>query len=276
MPQSGVLHAEMAAEAAEQLAHAFVTARHTATALPTYPGPQPESFGDAYAVQNRAIALFGNRVVGWKVGRVHEPLATELGTTRLAGPIFADSVVVADDGVAVDMPVFAGGFAAVEAEMLLHVARPAVDPASLDDAGILALIDAVHVGIEIASSPFPGINALGPLVTASDFGNNAGLVVGPALPGWQDRDLRKLHAALAINDVEQGAGDMSALPGGPLESVRFLLTNLIERGLAGQEPLWVSAGAITGVHVILPGSEAEARFDGNLVVRCRTVAAIAG
>jgi len=99
------------------------------------------------------------------------------------------------------------------------------------------------------------------------------LIVGPVLPHWRERDLAALHAELSINEVEQGAGDMAGLPGGPLESVRFLLTNLAERGLAGGEPFWVSAGAITGVHIILPGSEAEARFDGNLVVRCRTVAA---
>lgn len=257
------------------IADAFVAARRSATALPDYPGAQPASFDDAYAIQDRAIARFGGAIGGWKVGRVHEPLASQYGTTRLAGPIFTSSIAEASDDAVIDVPVFAGGFAAVEAEMLLRVARPAADPAALDDAGILALIDAVHVGIEIASSPFPGINTLGPLVTASDFGNNNGLIIGPALPDWQSRDLARLHAALSINGVDQGEGDMTALPGGPIESVRFLLANLAARGLGGHEPLWVSAGAITGVHVILPGSEAEACFDGKLLVRCRTRAATA-
>lgn len=257
------------------IADAFVAARRTATALPDYPGSLPASFDDAYAIQDIAIARFGDAIGGWKVGRVHEPLASVHGTTRLAGPIFAGSIVEASGDSVIDVPVFAGGFAAVEAEMLLRVARHAADPASLDDAGILALIDAVHVGIEIASSPFPGINTLGPLVTASDFGNNNGLIIGPALPDWQSRDLAKLHASLSINGVDQGEGDMTALPGGPIESVRFLLANLVSRGLAGGEPLWVSAGAISGVHVILPGSEAEACFDHKLVVRCRTTVATA-
>jgi 2-keto-4-pentenoate hydratase len=281
LPDSGAVAAAVSANTPAfsgdftAIADAFVTARRSATALPDYPGALPANFDEAYAIQDRAIARYGDAIGGWKVGRVHEPLASHYGTTRLAGPIFAGSIIDAAGGDLIDVPVFAGGFAAVEAEMLLHVARPAADPAALDDAGILALIDAVHVGIEIASSPFPGINALGPLVTASDFGNNNGLIVGPALPDWQNRDLAKLHASLSINGVDQGEGDMTALPGGPIESVRFLLANLAARGLGGREPLWVSAGAITGVHVILPGSEAEACFDGTLMVRCRTRAATA-
>lgn len=259
--------------AVNRIAAAFVSARQSATPIADYPGQTPQNFAQAYAIQNQAITLFGQAIAGWKVGRVHEPLAGRLGTTRLAGPIFSDMVVSAQAGSAVAMPVFAGGFAAVEAELLLRVARPAADPLAMDDHAILSLIDAVHVGIEIASSPFPGINALGPLVTASDFGNNAGLVVGPALPDWRERDLSQVHASVTINGVDQGEGDMSGLPGGPLESVRFLLANLVQRGLAGGEPLWVSAGAISGVHQILPDSEAEACFDGILTVRCRTQAA---
>jgi 2-keto-4-pentenoate hydratase len=285
LPDTGAMHlrtsepdvavADPAAGVALFAARAFVGARRAATGLPSYPGTVPDSFAKAYAIQSHAIRLFDEPIGGWKVGRVHEPQASAFGTTRLAGPIFARSIVHVTQDTVVEMPVFADGFAAVEAEMLLRVAQPADNPASLSDAGILALIDAVHVGIEVASSPFPGINELGPLVTASDFGNNAGLVVGPALPDWRDRDLARLHASMTINGIKQGEGDMSGLPGGPIESVRFLLSNLAERNLAGGEPLWVSAGAISGVHAILPDSEAEACFDKQWTVRCRTRAATA-
>ena len=37
------------------------------------------------------------------------------------------------------------------------------------------------VGIEVASSPIPDINTLGPTVIAADFGNNNGLVLGSIL-----------------------------------------------------------------------------------------------
>ena len=84
------------------------------------------------------------------------------------------------------MPVFAEGFAAGEAEFLLRIG--AAPPAgktgfTLDEAA--DLIGAVHVGIEIASSPLGAINELGPIAVISDFGNNNGLVVGPEIPDWR-------------------------------------------------------------------------------------------
>ena len=36
----------------------------------------------------------------------------------------------------------------------------------------------MFIGIEIASSPLVNINDYGPAVVASDFGNNAGLLLG--------------------------------------------------------------------------------------------------
>lgn len=258
----------------EAVAQAFVAARREGRALADYPGTQPAGLADAYEIQSRAIQLDGRSIAGWKVGRIPSPRAEELGVDRLVGPIFADTVVEAPGGELIDMPVFAGGFAAVEAELMLHIATPPTgDPMKMDDAAILALVDRAHVGIEIASSPFSGINALGALVTASDFGNNAGMILGPALEGWRTRDLRGLRARVEIDGVVQGEGDMSGLPGGPLGSTRILLANLRERGLLGTIPFWVSAGAITGVHEIAVGSSAEALFDGALVVRCRVVQA---
>jgi len=106
----------------DAIAQAFVTARRTAAGLPDYPGTPPESLDDAYAIQDRARALTGGKVAGWKVGRINPPLDAQLGTNRLAGPIFADSV---RDGLNESpvMPVFAEGFAAGEAEFLLRIAR---------------------------------------------------------------------------------------------------------------------------------------------------------
>jgi 2-keto-4-pentenoate hydratase len=105
------------------IAGRFLTARRTATGLAAYPGPLPRTLDEAYAVQDAAMASWGKRVVGWKVGRVVQPLSERFGTDRLAGPIFADQVALADGADPV-MPVFADGFIAGEAEFLLRVAAP--------------------------------------------------------------------------------------------------------------------------------------------------------
>lgn len=260
-------------ENADHVAKAFVAARHEARALPAYPGIAPHDLGSAYAIQNRAIVIDGRQVVGWKVGKINAPLDTALGANRLAGPIFADSIVdvTADDTP--QMPVFAGGFAAGEAEMLLHVAPGFTGPVPTDDAGTIAILDDVRLGIEIASSPYPGINADGPLVTISDFGNNAGLVRGAVLAGWQERDLCAITVRSEIDGVEVGAATAATMLDGPYGAVRFLLANLIERGFDVAGGLWVSSGAITGVHDIAVGQSFRAIFEGCGELRCSVVAA---
>ncbi|WCT74743.1 2-keto-4-pentenoate hydratase [Sphingomonas naphthae] len=255
----------------EGIAKAFVTGRQTAAAVIDYPGTKPASLDEAYAVQDSAIGLFGGEIVGWKVGRINPPLD---GVDRLSGPIFAHQVFDYDGSNAVPMAIFADGFGAAESEFLIQVGT-APDPAKLsytmDEA--IALIGAVHVGIEIASSPFPGINGNGPLVTISDFGNNNGLVVGPAIEGWQAVDLNAVPVELHINGERIGAATAAAMLDGPIGAARFLFEHLAARGIAVPAGTWISSGAVTGVHVVGVGDEVEARFDDRFSIRCTITAA---
>jgi 2-keto-4-pentenoate hydratase len=247
------------------IARSFVDARRSGTALPDYPGDMPETLDAAYAVQDAAIALTGRQVVGWKVGRITPPMH---GIDRLAGPIFADQVLDAqDDPVA--MPVIAGGFAAGEAEFLLRIGT-APDPAkqSYTIAEATALIDAVHVGIEIASSPFPGINEHGATVTIADFGNNNGLVVGAPIENWRDLDLLAWPVRLTIDGVEAGAATAATMLDGPFGAARFLFEAMAARGIALTPGQWISSGAVTGVHRVAIGALVEATFDGRMTVAC--------
>jgi 2-keto-4-pentenoate hydratase len=255
------------------VASAFVAARREARALASYPGEPPADLPAAYRIQDRAIALDGRAVAGWKVGRIFPPDDLRLGSNRLAGPIFAGSLRRADAGEAPEMPVFAGGFAAAEAEMLLHLAPGWQGAVPSDDAGTSALIDEVRLGIEIASSPYPRINADGPAVTASDFGNNNGLVIGPALAGWQQLDLCAISVRLEIDGEQVGEATAATMLDGPYGAVRFLLANLAGRGLDTGGGLWVSTGAITGVHKVAPGAQVTATFGSHGAVQCRIAAA---
>lgn len=259
--------ADMASEV-ETIARAFVSARDAGQALPGYPGAKPGRLADGYAVQDAAIALSGGVIAGWKVGKIDPPID---GTDRLAGPIFADRIVSGDPAPA--MAVFGDGFAAAEAEFLLRLGEDS-DPTrreySLADAR--ALVDAVHLGIEIASSPFDGINQHGPAVTISDFGNNNGLVVGDVLPGWQDLDVNAIAVELLVNGERVGASTAAAMLDGPFGAVRFLLGHMATRGQVLPAGTWISTGAVTGVHPVAIGDAVEARFDGRHSVRCNIAA----
>ncbi|HYW17516.1 MAG TPA: 2-keto-4-pentenoate hydratase [Allosphingosinicella sp.] len=255
------------------IASRFLSARRQAAGLDSYPGDFPETLADAYAVQDAAIAAWGKPILGWKVGRINSPLAERFGADRLAGPIFTVETAGAS-GEGPDMPVFAEGFAAGEAEFLLRVGR--APPAgqtrfTLDEAA--DLIESVHVGIEIASSPLGRINKLGPIAVISDFGNNNGLVVGAPIPDWRSTGFEQWQVSTMLDGVEAGAGRATAFPEGAIGAARFLFELMAKRGIAVRAGQWISSGAVTGVHDARPGQRVEARFGEGYGVACTLSAA---
>lgn len=256
-----------------QIAGRFLDARRAAAGLADYPGDFPATLDQAYAIQDEAIARWGRPVIGWKVGRVHSPLAERFGTDRLGGPIFARASA-APGGSPVEMPIFADGFAAGESEFLLRIgtAPPAGKREfTLDETA--DLIGAVHVGIEVASSPLGAINELGPIAVVSDFGNNNGLVVGPEIPDWRPSGFEQWTVSTTIDGVEVGTGRAATFPDGAIGAARFLFELLAARGIALAPGQWISSGAVTGVHRAHPGQLVEARFGEGFAIACRLVAA---
>lgn len=250
----------------QNVAAAFLAAREKKTPLTIYPGAMPETMADAYAIQDAAIARDGRRIGGWKVGRIAPDLVNRYGGNRLTGPIFADEIVDAADGEPPEMPVYVQGFAAAEAEVLLCFGT--VGDRDYDIASVRDCIADVRTGIEIASSPFPEINRHGPAVTASDYGNNKGLVLGPPIVGWREKDLIRMPVTFAIDGETVGAATMEAMLDGPFGSALFLIRTLRARGIAIPPGTWLSSGAITGIHEIRPGQSGEALFDGKIRVGC--------
>lgn len=250
------------------IANQFLTARRTGSALGEFPGELPNSLAEAYSIQDEAIRAWGKPILGWKVGRVAEPYASRFGVDRLAGPIFAVTMVDPSSATA-EMPVYAGGFAAGEAEFLLRMGRSSSAGKihfTLHEAA--ELIGSVHVGIEVASSPLATINALGPSAIISDFGNNNGLLVGPEIPNWRSSAFEDWEVSTRIDGTEVNRGRAAAFPDGALGSARFLLELTARRGIPLQAGQWISTGAITGVHEARAGQKIEARFGQNLEVCC--------
>lgn len=262
-PQVNLLNTEAA-----EIAGRFLSARRAAAGLADYPGDLPETLEQAYAIQDEAIAAWGKPVIGWKVGRVLPPLSEKFGTDRLAGPIFM-SKHSSGNGSAPDMPAFGEGFAAGEAEFLLRIAAtPPAGKTSFTLEEAAELIDAVHVGIEVASSPLGAINALGPIAVVSDFGNNNGLVIGREVENWRSSGFEDWVVSTRIDGNEIGTGRASAFPDGAIGSARFLFELMAKRGIELQPGQWISSGAVTGVHDAKPGQKVEAIFADGYSVSC--------
>lgn len=261
---------------ARSIAAAFVSARRNAAALADYPGVEPADLGVALAIQDAAIALFGEPVAGWKVGRINSPWLERLGTNRLPGPIFAKRIKTAAADEVATGEIFRNGFGAAEAEFVFRLgSAPKPGTTRLSLAETADLVDAVFIGIEVASSPFAGINRQGPLVTISDFGNNNGLILGQEIPDWRGAGLDDWGVTASIDGAAVGTGRASAFPDGPLGSVKYLVENLLSRGIAIAPGLLVSTGAVTGVHEISAGQKFEARFGDFAGIGCQIAFATA-
>lgn len=255
--------------AAREIAGAFVAARRSGAAVPHYPGDRPHDLASAYAIQDAALSLWEREVGGWKVGRINPPSDALLGADRLVGPAFRDTIQMAGDTLA-EFPIFRGGFGAAEAEFMLRLApRPGPLPTTREEAA--AWIDEVRIGIEIASSPYARINADGPCVTISDHGNNAGLLLGPVVPPALWDRLDEIEVALDIDGAEAGRASTATMLDGPFGAARFLIANLVSRGIVPQAGWWISSGAITGVHPVAAGSKVIARFAGVGTVEAKII-----
>jgi 2-keto-4-pentenoate hydratase len=255
---------------AQTIAKRFVTARRKGESLAAFPGALPPDLTAAYACQDAAIELVAEPIAGWKVGLIGKDAAAVFKQDRLAGPIFSSSVREVRGQERVGFPVFEGGFAAVEAEFLLRLgadAPPGKRHWTREEAR--ELVAAVHVGIETAGSPLATINDLGPTAIVADCGNNAGLIVGPELGAWRTTPVERWRCETFVDDVAVGSGHGGAPPGGPFESLRFLLELCARRSRPLKNGAWVSTGAITGVHQIVAGQAARVHFDEVGDVLCR-------
>jgi 2-keto-4-pentenoate hydratase len=252
-----------------EIARRFVEARLAARALPAYPGPLPADLSEAYARQDAAIELWPDQVAGWKVGKIPADWVAVVGEDRLVGPIFAANVQQQADGQCLPIALIENGFAAVEAEYIFVIGRDL--PAERIDWSAAEAADWVsemRIGIEFAGSPLATINHLGPRVVVSDFGNNAGLLLGPVVDGWRARTLESLSCATFVADQLVGRGGAAFISGGPLQALAFAMNRCARRGRPLRAGDLISTGASTGIHDIRIGETARVEFAGGVVLHC--------
>lgn len=255
------------------IADRFVAARRAGAALEAFPGEIPADLVTAYQVQDLAIAQWPDRVVGWKVGFIAPERRDVSGDERLLGPIFARQLWNAT-GDSTPIPVFTGGFGAVEAEYVLRLdADVPADKLEWTPEEAAAVPSTLFAGVEVASSPLATINELGPRVVVSDFGNNNGLVLGPEIPDWAALDEATLLAETFIDGASVGSGGAKRLPGGLRAAFAFALARSARRGRPLKAGEYIATGNATGIHDIVAGQAARVVFDGYAILDCHAVPA---
>lgn len=251
-----------AASLDRQIAFALVKARRAAQALDAFPGPLPDSLDDAYAIQRATIDLWGDDISGWKVGRLSPELADRFGVDRFIGPVFKSDV----EHVAPDTParfaVFNGGYGAFEAEFVATVGFRSVIPE----------VASLTTGIEVAASPVRPLPVLGSLATIADMGNNAGLLIGTAVPAGCIAVPAELCCTTRVDGADPISRSAAALPGGPLAAFAFAAVEARRLGLPLREGQFISTGAVTGMNPVHPGQTCSADFGEFGRIDCGVVA----
>ncbi|MEM8683559.1 MAG: 2-keto-4-pentenoate hydratase [Pseudomonadota bacterium] len=246
----------------DRISSRLVDARQQAKPLAQFPGALPDNLSDAYQIQMASISRWPDTVSGWKVGGVPPSFQEQYRADRLAGPVFRNNIKTVDDQGEVDMSIFAGGFAATEAEFVIRLGEtitPGDGELSSDE--LVAYVASIHIGAEIAGSPMADINRMGPGSIISDFGNNGGLVIGPSIRSWQSQLSDVVSISVRVDGALVGTAK-TALDQGVMDALKFLVRLGAERGLTLTEGTYVSCGAMTGIHDVTAGSTATVRFEG--------------
>lgn len=257
----------------KDIAERFAEARAAGNSLDRYPGTPPANLETAYQIQAAAIARWPDAVKGWKVARVAPAFSTQFPEERLIGPAFARNVHHVGQGEIAHCPVFEGGFAAVEAEVVIVVAADSqIGKTDWTADSVVSLVKSMHIGVEVASSPLATLNSHGPGAVISDFGNNWGVVVGAEIANW--RELESIDVETFIDGQFVGRGKVAIKPG-PLGALAFTLNKRAQQGEILRAGDVISTGMITGVHDIRVGQQSRHVFAGFGEVQVRTLPATA-
>jgi len=250
----------------------LVAARREGRGLTGFAGVVPASMAEAYQIQELAMSRWQDSLVGWKIGYISADRRTPGDPDRLVGPIWRQQYDLSEEyGSAAEVGIFASGFAAVEAELVIRLSHdlPSHDEADWTAQEVADLEQHLLVGIEVASSPIPDINALGPTVIAADFGNNNGLVLGSVLADWPGG--APVQLACYIDGQLMGEGSAENLPGGIHHGLATALNILASRGQPVRAGMVFATGAITGIHPIGPGQHCRVEVRGGSSLELRTV-----
>lgn len=254
----------------QELARTLTDARKNALAFSNYPAEIPKDLEASYKVQDAAIVLWQDAIIGWKIGRLSPEAQQIHNTERLTGPIFKNRfwrVADFEKGAKIQISMINGGFAAVEAEFVFEVGKDAPnDKYEYTQSEALELVSHMYAGVEIAGSPINDINSYGPLVVASDFGNNNGLILGDLIiepkniSDLDESSVKKFKAATEVNGKIVGEGGLFSMPNGPLAAIAWLAGHLASRDHPLKKGQYISSGASTGIHDVYITDKSIVRF----------------
>jgi 2-keto-4-pentenoate hydratase len=257
----GIMQSEAHSREDQALSERIVNARLEATVLNEFPGQLPTDLQQAYSVQAASIAQWPDEVAGWKVARLPPGDRDRFAQERLAGPVYRSTVETAEPGTEIVAHIYDGGFAAIEAEVVLELGEDVPrDFDTSNDSDLAGLVAKAYCGAEIASSPMPFVIDLGAMSIISDMGINAGVIVGPEIADFMSLPDDALSVGVTVNGEVVGQADPGPVSGSPFDALRFLIDHCNAQDIRLSRGSLVSTGMITGVHDVTVGCKARVDY----------------
>jgi 2-keto-4-pentenoate hydratase len=211
----------------------------------------------AMAVQAAAVAAYGGRQIGYKIGATSQAAQAMVG---IEGPFYGP-MAASDACYDGDQIPWMDQYRGVECEFAFTMARgyPAPDETisaqSVETAVADCLIALEVVGRRSAGGgmpQFPGIIA--------DFAAHCAFVAGPGVANWADIDLAEVTVKGLVNGSATNEGSGAAVLGHPLNALAWLAEALVADGGRLKAGDIVSTGTTLGIVLPEPGATITGDF----------------
>jgi 2-oxo-3-hexenedioate decarboxylase len=219
------------------------------------------SIEDAYLMQDAAIAFRESRgedVAGYKVGCMSSAIRQQFGLENPVHGRLPRQHIRVGSNHTVDLSHLVG--CAIEPELVIRLGRN-LDPSRLSDDNLMASISSLSPGIELHNYQFWHQTPTAQELIASNC-LFAGLLVGKSHVSPKQFHFEDALFSVHIDDAPVTSGRASEIIGGLLESLRWLVTALAERGqevIAGD---WVIPGSPVELVRVQSGTNLTVNIDG--------------
>ena len=234
----------------------------------------PQAYAIAADLMARRVAR-GERVAGWKIGFTNRTIWDEYDVhAPIWGPMYAGGLVAAGPGTT-DLRISHLHEPRIEPEIAFRMARtPTPD---MDEAALLASIDAVAHGVEIVQSSFPGWR-FRPVDTMACGALHGAYAYGPWVPVTDPArwlaDLAAFGMTLRCDDGTRDHGVAANVLDGPLSALRHFVRGLADcphgRGIEPGDI--ITTGTVTRAFPVAPGQVWSTAPEGlplpGLTLRC--------
>jgi 2-keto-4-pentenoate hydratase len=227
------------------IADRIVAARRQGARIALGAAEVPSGFEEGFAIQDKVVAALDSSVIGWKV------MAVPDGPVIFA-PILQSGCVPAGGTWKIAGKEPAG----IELEIAFRLGRNV--PAGASPQQVLDAVETAHVVFELCQSRLADPGKQPRHVMLADCIANAGLVVGPEIPGWRSENLKERAGRLLVDRKVHVEGK-SADPTGALLMLPPALAARGKRLAAGQI---VITGSLIGMNWLTGRHDLRGVIDG--------------